>query len=182
MRMNKFICGVLAALAISTPAQAVVLGIDAGWSDFFFDLPGTPIEDFKTGDLDFTFTLAGDGVLRLTDAFLVGDMFRLTINGVLQAPSSTPGTGANVGGDFDAAYASGYYSVADYALPAGSYTVTGEVFAAPFGGAGTGALRVDSVSAGAVPEPETWAMMLAGMFFTGARLRRRLRTKVRFAL
>ena len=59
------------------------------------------------------------------------------------------------------------FSQGAWTLAAGSYTVTGLATASPFDG-GIGYLSV-----AAVPEPETYALFLAGLALVGAVARRR---------
>ena len=58
------------------------------------------------------------------------------------------------------------WSTGEFILGPGSYIVSGSVIVSPFG-SGAGAIEL-----GAVPEPATWAMMLAGFGGLGAVLRR----------
>lgn len=64
---------------------------------------------------------------------------------------------------------------------AGTWTLSiGDYAQADTGRLGSWRLDVDYATAGAVPEPATWAMMIGGFAFAGAAMRRR-RTAVSFA-
>lgn len=178
MRIRPIIFCATAAVALAaTPANATTLILDAGWAYFDFDGVGSSF------DQTFDFTLAGPGFLNLTDAFAVGDIFELTINGIAQGNTSTPGAGPSLGGDADAAFNSGYYSRGSYALGAGSYNVSGVATASPFGSGGAYIQLASTGLAGAVPEPATWAFMIFGFGAIGGamRLRRKANVKVSYA-
>lgn len=49
-------------------------------------------------------------------------------------------------------------------------------------GNGMGSARVDNITVSDVPEPQSWAMMIAGMGLVGATLRRRRRVAIRAAV
>jgi PEP-CTERM motif len=175
MKKALLLASVVVALGATSTANAAAIIVGGGWTTVGFGAAGSALS--IGGDNVFTFTLPTPGKLRITDAFLIGDVFRLTINGVVLGPTSAPGTGANVGGNYDAAFASGYYSAGEYDLLAGNFSVTGQATVSPFGG-GDGALRVDLA---AIPEPATWAMMIMGFGLVGGTLRSRKAATVRLA-
>ena len=57
--------------------------------------------------------------------------------------------------------------------------LTGTFLLTEFGGTGTYTLTISNPAAAAVPEPATWAMMLAGFGMVGVGLRRRSAVKTR---
>lgn len=175
MKKALLLASAVVALGAASTANAAVIVVGGGWTTVGFGAAGSSLN--IGGDTIFTFTLPTPGKLRITDAFLIGDVFRLTINGVVLGPTSAPGAGANLGGDFDAAFASGYYSAAEYDLLAGDFTVTGQATVSPFGGGAAG-LRVDTA---AIPEPGAWALMIMGFGLAGGALRRVRRETVRVA-
>jgi PEP-CTERM motif len=166
MKKALLLASAVVALGAASTANAAVIVVGGGWTTVGFGAAGSALN--IGGDNVFTFTLPTPGKLRITDAFLIGDIFRLTINGVVLGPTSAPGAGANVGGDYDAAFASGYYSAGEYDLLAGNFTVTGTATVSPFNGGDAG-LRVDLA---AIPEPGTWALMIMGFGLAGGALRR----------
>jgi hypothetical protein len=173
MTIKTLAAGVALAVAMAAGAAqaSTPLVLDAGWSQFSF---GGVASSFST---DYSFTLAGPAVLKVTDAYLDGDQFDITINGVDQGPTSTPvNDGTTVDSDFDAAFASPKFSHAAYNLGAGTYDVTGTVVQSPYGGGGAG-IELSSPVAG-VPEPATWGMMILGFLGLGAALRTGRRSQV----
>ncbi|MFA7441709.1 MAG: PEPxxWA-CTERM sorting domain-containing protein [Sphingomonadaceae bacterium] len=157
-----FVAAVVAvALPAASASAAIPLTVNGGWQAFNFGSAGSAIENEP-----FIFTLTGPGVFKITDAFLSGDQFEIFINGVSHGLTSVPVAGSNVSDDYAAAFASPAFSSASYQLGAGAYSVTGIVTLSSRGGGG-GAEVV------AVPEPATWAMLIAGFGMVGAGLRRR---------
>jgi hypothetical protein len=155
------------------PASADPLAVDGGWHEFSFGGQGSAFSP------TYEFTLSTSGWLKVTDAFLSGDQFEVYSNSALLGATSVPGSqGDQINGDYDTAFADARWSSGAWLLGPGSYSIEGIVLASPFGGGG-GAMRVDT--AGAVPEPSTWAMMIGGLGLAGVALRRRRATTVSFA-
>jgi hypothetical protein len=178
--MRSIFKGLFAIAAVATlaagPVRAQVVDTitdGGGWNTFSFLGPGST---FSVGggdptELDFAFTLAHPDVLRITDGYQGGDQFQLTINGVTEPLTSPAEILGGYAGDcwtcayFNPAYGDQYTHGA-YILPAGSYLLVGLTVQSPqFDGAG-------ALELGAVPEPASWAMMLAGFVGLGAALRR----------
>jgi len=148
-------CATLALALAGGTARADTLVIGGGWDPFFFGDVGS---SFST---DFTFT--GPADFRVTDAYLDGDQFDITINGVDQGPTSTPvNDGTTFSNDYDAAFASPLFSHGSYELGPGTYLVTGTVVLSPYGGGGAAAELV-----AATPLPSTWTMLIAGFIGLG---------------
>ena len=185
--MRSIIKGLLAAVALTAlagaPAKAAInvpLVDGGGWSEFFFVAPNflPQFQDINTNTLNYTFTLTQTDVLRVTDGFNNGDQFAVAIfnpaTGLDVEPTSAPApvsAGANVGDCWSCAFFDPQqrFSTGEFILGPGTYIVSGAVTVSPFG-SGAGAIEL-----GAVPEPATWAMMLAGFGGLGVMMRRNRR-------
>lgn len=168
----------LAAASLAAHATTTDLAIDA-WNTAYFGESGTSwLDDYAfnaPNPLDFTLTLTQSSYLNVTDSGLAGDSFQVVVrdalnNVVVNAATSTVAADANIdfGSDFDAALASQAMSHGSWLLGPGTYTVSGSVLNSAFG-AGVAGLSVTA----AVPEPATWAALLAGLCVVGAVARRR---------
>lgn len=166
--VRALIAASLAALAFN--AHAVDVPTDGSWVEFDFDAQGSSLYDLISNDTAFTFTVSQNSVLRIVDAGFSGDRFSITVSSLGTTLTSAPvAQGISEDPVFDAAavWADSRFSKASWALGAGTYTVSGVATASPFGG-GFGYLSVT-----AVPEPESFAMLLAGLGLVGAIARRR---------
>jgi len=174
---------VLSALAVASvlaltavPAVSAVLTPDAGpengnWTVFFFGGVGSMIEDSSTGDAFWTVTLATSGELHVTDAFVIGDQWDMFVDGVSIGITGSFNLGGSVTSDPNVAFGGDDYSWLSFALAPGTYTITGTTFSSPVGGGGS-FIRVVTTDA-VIPEPATWAMLIAGFGLVGAAARRR---------
>lgn len=157
----------LIALLPATSFAAPVTSAD-GWQTFYFGDAGSswldaPVFDDTALPSHFELTLDHAALLQVTDAGLAGDRFEVLANGVRLGFTSAAAAGsADLGTDFDTAFASPAWSHGSWLLAAGSYTITGTVSDSPFG-AGLGALRVAEV-----PEPTSIALLLGGLGLLGA--------------
>lgn len=150
-----------ALLAASGASMADPIAVDAGWYGFCFGGTGSPAtngcqnDGVGTAGNPFTFSLGGDGLLKVTDAFRIGDILDVWVNGVLAFTTSAPGAGAETSAP-DVAFGSGYYSAGSLLLGAGNYSV--EIFAntSPFGGGGA-YMEVETRGT-TVPEPDALAL------------------------
>jgi hypothetical protein len=176
--MKKIIASMLITLsmAFSVAAQQTYT-VDSGFERFSWD-GGVGTTSDQGG---FSFNLATDGELTVTDAFFFGDRFDILVNTLsVGQTSAVANVGASVGADPVAAIAAGF-SNATIALAAGAYVVDFALFQdaidvdtnQPFS-SGAAFFRVSTVSA--VPEPATWLMMIFGFGLTGFALRRRRNT------
>lgn len=159
------------ALAVSAPAAAVPLILDGGWyQDLVFTAGG------NADSAPFTFTLSSPAFLRLTDNLIPGDVFVATDAGNALSVTSTFTTdGAAVPIDpAGVAWTNTAYSRFSLLLDPGSYSFG--VTSVCDGGCPAGfSIRLDSaplVNPG-VPEPASWALLIAGFGLTGAAMRRR---------
>lgn len=167
--VRTFLATAIAAFAFN--AQAVAINTDGTWNEFDFDAPGSALYDLNTLETSFTFTLTQSSLLSVIDAGFSGDRFEIHANGSLLGLTSAPITqGASEEPIFDIATLLGdnRFSKGSWNLAAGSYTITG--LAAESVGGGLGYMSIT-----AVPEPKSYAMLLAGLGLMGTIARRRNR-------
>ena len=183
------------AVALTTDATQAAYG---AWNAFnVSDIDAT---DFGTGWIDnantnsagfgspltFTFTLSAAqvGTLTVVDAGFAGDTYQITNLGSALgmtssvAPATYPNvTDADAGTDFDAAYANPAFSQSVFTLGAGTYRISGTLAQSVFAADGSplnASVGAVSLTVAAIPEPSTYAMLLAGLGFVGLLARRRL--------
>jgi hypothetical protein len=168
--MMKSILVVAAAVAMSVPAVAEPLILDGDW---YQDLVVTPGGNAISAP--FTFMLYAPAFLRLTDNRLPGDTFTATDAGNALSITSTFTTdGAVVPNDPDGiAWTNLAYSRFSLLLGPGSYNF-GVSTQCEAGCPAGFSIRLDTAPAGpGVPEPASWALLIAGFGLTGAAMRRR---------
>lgn len=177
MRVPAVILALTSAFTV-LPASATTLLAGSGWQDDTATAPGVP-SNGSTWD----FTLTGNGLFSVTDAFLTGDVYTLS-GGATGSTTFYAGSAMDVQatGFYGAEWTNSGYSKIAVSLLAGTYSIS------IAGNCGAGcpagfAVRVDDVAASAVPESATWAMMLIGFGGIGFAVRRRrsIKTTVRFA-
>lgn len=183
---RRVLAATLVAGALNGAAQAEVIQPVSQFDTWYtFDVDsllsanqGLQWIDLAAGDsLSFSFTLAAPAVLRVVDGGFAGDRFNVSVNGgssVLTSPGVSTYPSVNAGLDFDFAWLDARFSKLALTLQAGSYTVTGSLaesvvdeFGQPLNA------TVGAVMLAPVPEPGTWALMLAGLGALFAMARRR---------
>jgi hypothetical protein len=166
-RLLLFSLALAVAAAVSPcTAYAGPVVVDSGWYRFCFGPSGTPAHDCNDPDAvsvnPWTFYSAQPVWVNVTDAFIVGDSFTVSIDGI---PFTTPSVRYD---DFwteqpDIAFASPVYSHGSWLLGAGFHSV--DVFAldSPFEGGGAFLEATTSV-----PDSGS-SLLLLGMGFAGLR-------------
>lgn len=160
----------VAIAALSLNAHAIDISTDGSWVEFDFGSVNSAIYDLYTEDTSFNFSLSQAGILRVVDLGFSGDQFSIFANGNALGLTSSPlaqDVSEEPVFEIGSALADNRFSQGTWNLVAGSYTITGIAALSPEG-SGFGAMSVT-----AVPEPESWAMLLAGLGVLGAIVRRR---------
>lgn len=149
--------------AFSLPASAAVLPVNGGWQADNLAVAGAP-----TDNSPWTVTFANPGRIWVLDCCIVGDVYSLSgditgttsfyVGGALH-PTLTPWP----------EWASPDHSKLVKFVGPGTYTfsITGD---------GVGGLPAGlwvAATEGAIPEPATWALMIAGFGLVGFAARRR---------
>ena len=184
MNISKFAGALALALGASFGAQATTTAVTQTeqWYQFAVDdftavSQGTEWIDLDNGSAQsFSFVLNSATYLRVVDAGYAGDRFNVSIdNGsgasILQTGAAVNSHPAQTG-DYAAAWADSNYSRLATLLAPGTYTVTGSLLAAAGGGAPLNA-TAGALMLTAVPEPESWALLVAGFALIGSIARRR---------
>lgn len=175
MRIFSMIAALLCAV-VMTPASATTLVANSSWQIDQVDGTGLP-----SLSAPWTFTLSGNGVFSVADCCVRGDIYTLSgsVSGVTTFYAGSA-TDIQNEGMFASYWTDEGYSKIAVALSAGTYSISiaGDCAAGCPSALG---VRLDTVS-GAVPEPATWALMLAGFGMIGLSARRRAAVAtVRFA-
>jgi hypothetical protein len=168
--VRTLIAAAIAAFAFN--AHAATVATDGSWTEFDFDAVGSSLYDLASLDTSFTFTLSQASILRVVDGGFSGDQFSIFANGSALGLTSAPvAQGALEDPVFDAAaaWSDTRFSHGSWNLAAGSYTITGTAAISPFD-AGIGYMSIT-----AVPEADSYAMLLAGLGLMGVIARRRNR-------
>lgn len=172
-----------AAFAVSSffvalaPANAAVLLADTGWQDDTLLAAGSP-----TSSSPWTFTIGAKSILSIVDCCAPGDTFTLVgdLTGVTTFYAGDP-SDIQASGDYGFFWIDDTFGKLAKVVNPGTYSfsVIGDGVAGIPAGL---ALRLDTFTG--VPEPTTWAMMLLGVGFAGAAMRRKqqiARVSVRYA-
>lgn len=159
----------IAVLALNAHAVSPSIAIPTSgeWVEFDFDAAGSSFYDLTTLQTSFSFTLSQSSLLRIVDLGFSGDRFSISLNGNTLGTTSAAVIGSDQMFTPEDAWNDSRYSKGQWLLAAGSYTLHGTAIASPEGG-GFGVMSIT-----AVPEPESWGMLLAGLGVIGAIARRR---------
>jgi hypothetical protein len=173
---RKLLAGAaIAGSLLATQAQAATLATGGGWALFNFGGSGSSIVP-DTGGSSYDFLLQTSAILQVTDAFIIGDVFQIFDNGVELFITGAFDLGGVSTSDPTTAFAGTTYSHGFAVLGAGSHSITGVATSSP---TGSGAAYIQlTEGGGAVPEPATWAMMIAGFGMVGCMARRRSTARV----
>lgn len=169
LRALMFHAAVLATLAPAAHAADTVLTTDGSWFEFVVSEPGDSWRSVLDGELiSFTLTTATAFTLRVVDIGFAGDRVAVLAGGnPLGTTAAVPETDAVFAFTPDEAFAEpAVWSQGQWLLGPGSYSFSGSATATPFGSAGW------AISALAVPEPGSWALMLGGLALFAAGRRR----------
>ena len=163
-------------------ATDVALPMDGQWYAFDADdLTATSggLEWIDTSDGSaLSFSFSGAATLIVIDGGFAGDLFEIYDNGVLLGATSAAVNSYpnSVGLDFEAAFGDPTYSRGVYLLHAGNHVITGVLSTSalddmdmPINATVGGVM----LAAAPVPEPETYALVLAGLGLVGFAARRR---------
>jgi len=156
---------VVTAMISAAPAAATILTVGSGWQDDVINAPGTP-----TANSAWTFTLAAPAILSIVDGYIPDDVYTLS-GDLLGSTSFYAGSATDVQatGSYDYAWTDSSYSKIALWVGPGSYSfsITGN------GAGGTPSGLGVRLDAAPVPEPASWAMMVAAFGLVGATMRRR---------
>jgi hypothetical protein len=189
MEHRQLLAAGLLALAAMGSAHAtdVALTPNGAWNEFFVvdpalnlgntDLSWVDINDYSKISFSFTVAAGFHATVTVVDGAFSGDVFTVSSNGAALGNTSPAVNSYPVSTlDYDAALANADFSRGVYGFGAGSYTVTGALFASALDGDGlplnatVGALKLEVA---AVPEGSTLAMLMAGLGVLGLLVRRR---------
>jgi hypothetical protein len=164
-----------AALALAAPSYATALIVNTGWQYDQVDAVNAASEN---SPITFTVPTGATDLFSLSDGFKPGDIYTVTIDGVISSIStfttySTPFVN-NLGpaaGDFAADWLNNSFSHLQLQFGAGTYSLVVKGNGAGGLPAGVGE-RLDN-GALAIPEPATWLTMLLGFGGLGLAMRDR---------
>lgn len=177
MRTAIFAAAALAAAAIAAPASADIIVADTGWTQLFTVL------NHGTEGAPFTFTVAGNAELTFLDCCKAGDIYE--VSGDLTGTTTfyagaSDAFGALNNPAFPGESYFGRWTSADFSklvFNVGPGTYTFDIIASVGLNTINGVdVRLDTLpdrQPGGVPEPATWALLIAGFGMAGGSLRRR---------
>ena len=180
--IKKSVLAAALLAAVCTQAEAVTISADGAWHAFDVD-PSVANSgfsewiDLNNDTLSFEFSLSGAAILKVVDAGFAGDRF-VVFNGFgnLLGATSSPVNNypANVGIDFDAAYADSNYSRGQFLLGPGNYQITGYLLDSALDDSHLPInATVGAISLTAVPLPAAVWLYAAGAGLLGLVSRRR---------
>ncbi|HRP07741.1 MAG TPA: PEP-CTERM sorting domain-containing protein [Gemmatimonadales bacterium] len=161
-----------ASVLFAAPANAQ-LPVDGGWQQFFWSSVGATESPFDS----FVFNPPTVVKITVTDAFVVGDQFRLSWTGTTSGffDTSVPiDDDSDIGADADGALANPDWSSGWAIFGPGSYNFTLETILTATCCSGGGAfIRADTEQIGStVPEPATMTLLATGLAAMAASRRR----------
>ena len=168
MKSQLFAAVLLAGVSTFASATGIVSG--TGWQEDEISTAGT-----ASLNSAWTFTVAsGTEAFRVVDCCAVGDVYKLWAGGVggtlLATSTFYAGAPTADGGLYESYWLDSTFSKLEYLVGPGNYSFT-------ISGDGAGGLPagfgVQLATVAPVPEPETYALMLAGLAVVGAAARRR---------
>ncbi len=180
----------VASLALPAHAKDISLIAGSGWNTFDADADAVgsnvwaDIANNSFDKLFFTFNVANGFTANLTvlDGAFAGNTFAVfNGNTLLGNTSSVPVLDqdtASFSSSYDAAFLDSSYSRGVFALGAGAYRINGALLQAGVAGgtpvfATEGAVKLTVQAVSAVPEPSTYATLLAGLLMSAFVLRRK---------
>jgi hypothetical protein len=174
-RSTLWLCAVALAATWAPTASASPI-VSNQWYAFCFGSVGSALSGGSGGCVSngvdppsilaptpaWTITLPTGGELIVTDAFLPGDRFELSNNGVTLGDTSVPTThGTTCTNDITACLTDSDFSSGIFVLPAGFDTITGVALVSPF--VSGGAYFEVTQAAQPMPETASLASFIAGL-------------------
>lgn len=169
---SKILACFMAFAPVTGHALTVPLAQGADWTEFRFDINldgGAWLETADTLEIiTFTFSVAKEAKLQVTDAHRSGDQFEVFSNGSsLGLTSATSVVGDDIFGDYTAEFEDDRWSSGEWILGPGDYAITGFVRVMPEE-RGRGAVRLTGVDL-----PATLPMLLSAGLVLGVASRRK---------